>query len=204
MKLNAQSKFSVGWLPKITLSTKISDNFKWVNSIESRESFYNQKAMFKHLLVDYTTVISYSFKGNQTLNGGYVIRFSEKNTVHRFLLHYNLIKKLNTIKWANRLGLESFFAYKSLPAFRVRYRATFQSPLQGERIDPKEFYAKIANEYLYQTTKKDLEIRLAPYLGYKISKTSKLEFGIEYRASKFINSAVNHKFWLRTSWYVVI
>lgn len=202
--VNAQSNFSSGWLPKATISTKISDNFKWVNSLEARESLYNQKLEFKHTLIDASSVISYKFNGNKSLNGGYVIRFSEKNTAHRLLLHYNYIKGFENFKLANRLGFESFFTRKHQPKFRVRYRATFQKALQGQRIDPKEFYTKIANEYLYQITKEDLEIRFVPYLGYQLSKTEKLEFGIEYRASKFINTTTSSKLWLRTSWYIVL
>lgn len=203
-QLKAQSNFTFGWLPKINISAKTSEKTKWVNSIEAREEIYNQEFNFLHKLIDVTSVFSIKINTNQSLNLGYVVRFSKAKTIHRLLQHYNFIVQLDNFKLANRLGFEQFFSSKSKTQYRVRYRATFQKPLSGQRIDAKEFYIKFANEYLYQLTKKDLEIRLAPYIGYQLSKKEKLEFGFDYRLGKLRESNQKQGLWFRTTWYILL
>lgn len=204
LKLNAQSNSSFGWLPKINTSTKVNNNTKWVNSIEARERLYKKQLEFKHKLVDVTSVISFKTNINQSFNIGGVVRFSTKNTVYRLLQHYNFITSFNGLKLANRIGFEQFFANNTQPKYRTRYRATLQKSLSGDRVDAKEFYLKYTNEYLYNFNKKDLEIRFAPYLGYKISKNEKIEFGFEYRLSNFLNNLTKNNLWFRTTWYLVL
>lgn len=202
-QVQSQSNFSGGWLPKINLSTKISDKIKWVNSVEFREDLYSNKQFnFQYKLIDVTSVISFKTNINESFNVGYVVRFFDKKVVYRFLQHYNFILNFDELKLANRLGFEQFFAEKSKPQYRTRYRMAIQKALQGQRIDVKEFYIKMANEYLYQFTKEDLETRLVSYIGYKLSKNEKLEFGFEYRLSKFLKNTPKNNLWFRTTWYI--
>lgn len=199
----SQSNFNSGWLPKVNISTKINDKIKWVNSVEARESFYSKENFeFKHKLIDLTSVFSLKTNANQSFNFGYIVRFSDKNTVHRLLQHYNFIASLDGFKLANRLGFEQFFSKNNTPQYRTRYRATIQKALSGQRVDVKEFYLKISNEYLYQFNKEDLEVRLAPYLGYQLSKNDKLEFGLDYRLGNVFESQNKNNLWFRTTWYV--
>lgn len=202
-KLHAQSNFSVGWLPKVNASVKINDKTKWVHSIEARESLYKNQFEFKHALVDVASILSFKTSTNQSFNVGYIVRFSDDTTIHRLLQHYNFILPLDGLKFANRLGFEQFFSKNSKPQYRTRYRATFQKPLNGERVDVKEFYVKVANEYLYQFNKEDVEVRLAPYLGYQLSKKDKLEFGLDYRLGNVFEVNNKHSVWFRTTWYII-
>lgn len=194
--------FSSGWLPKVNLSTKISDNVKWVNSIEARETIYDQQLNLKHSLIDVTTIGAFDLGVNNKLNIGYLVRFKGDEIIHRFLQHYNWVSLLNDVKVAHRLGFEQFYQNHQTPKYRSRYRATLLKPLNGTEVNDNEYYLKLSNEYVYAFATDDLEIRVSPYLGHRINKNNKLELGLDYRLSQFLNANPKHRLWLRTTWYI--
>lgn len=200
----AQSNFTGGWLPKVNMSKKLSDKTKWVNSIEAREVLYTDAFEFTHNLVDVSTILSMKTDLNQSVNVGYILRFKEGETIHRLLQHFNIVQNFDGLKLAHRLGMEQFFQKNVRPQYRTRYRATLQKALSGEKVDVKEWYIKIANEYLYQFNQEDFELRVSPYLGYQLSKKDKLEFGLDYRLGKLLDSPHKHSLWFRTTWYISI
>lgn len=198
----SQSDFTNGWLPKVNLSYKLLDKTKWVNSIETREIIYKDEFQFAHSLVDISSIISLKTDINQSINVGYIIRFKEDKTIHRLLQHFNLVQNFDALKLAHRIGFEQFYQNNVKPQYRTRYRATLQKPLNGEKVDVKEWYIKLSNEYLYQFNKEDFEVRLSPYLGYQLSKKDKLEFGLDYRFGNVFKANNKHSLWFRTTWYI--
>ena len=202
--VTAQSEISFGWLPKVNLSKKISNNLKWVSSVEVREQIYQESFQFTHNLMDVSSIFSIKTDVYESFNIGYIIRFREGQVIHRLLQHYNIIQNLDNLKIAHRLGFEQFFQNKVSPQYRTRYRATFEKPLNGEKVDVKEWYVKVSNEYLYQFNEKDLEARISPYLGYQLSKKDKIEFGLDYRLGGVLESQKKNSLWFRTTWYISI
>lgn len=198
----AQSNFTSGLLPKINLSKKLSSKTKWVNSIEAREVVYKENFQFTHNLVDVSTIFSIKTDLNQSVNLGYILRFKEGETIHRLLQHFNIVQNFEELKLAHRLGFEQFFQNKIVPHYRARYRATVQKALSGEKVDVKEWYVKLTNEYLYQFNKEDFEVRLSPYLGCQLSKKDKLEFGLDYRLGKLLDTPNKNSLWFRATWYI--
>lgn len=202
MSVYGQSNVDVGLLPKINVSAKLSKQLKWVNSLEAREVIYDDAFTFTHSLVDITSIIAIKTDLNQSFNMGYVLRFKGGKTIHRLVQHYNYVQSLGTAKLAHRLGFEQFFSKHTFPQYRTRYRATLQQPLSGEKVDVHEWYVKLSHEYLWQFNAEDLEVRLSPYLGYRLNDTQKLELGLDYRLGKFLNGAAAHHTWWRFTWYV--
>lgn len=202
--LIAQSDTNLGFLPKVVLSKKINNHSKWVNSLEQRTFFYDDDFKIAHSLIDFSTIYSTRIADNQSINLGYILRFRNSETIHRTFQHYNFIGSYNALKIANRIAFEQFYRPKKQTTFRTRYRVSLEKPLNGERVDVKEFYLKIGNEYLYDFTDNDLEIRLTPYLGYQVSNKDKIEFGVDYRVGNFLNKATENAIWFRTTWYISI
>ncbi|MDJ0644355.1 MAG: DUF2490 domain-containing protein [Flavobacteriaceae bacterium] len=197
--------FNAGWLPKVNVSTELSETIKWVNSLEARELVYMDDVIFRHNLVDIATIFSVRTSVDQSLNLGYLIRFRENgDVVHRFLQHYNLVSNYNALRLGHRIGFEQFFQNATNSAFRTRYRITFEKALNGAKVDNKEFYLKMGHEYLWNFNEDDLEIRFAPFLGYQLTKKNKLEFGVDYRLGNFLNNTSEHRLWFRTTWYLSI
>lgn len=197
----AQNNFDVGFLPKIVISKSLSKKTKWVNSIESRATIYDESFQFKHDLVDLSSIISFKSGYNQSINLGYIVRFRGERVIHRTFQHYNIVQTLNAAKLAHRFALEQFFENNRSLTHRTRYRINYEKSLNGERIDAKEFYIKLGNEYLYDFNN-DLEIRLTPFVGFQISKNEQIEFGLDYRLSEYLTSQPQHVTFFRTTWYI--
>lgn len=204
VSVKAQSALSFGWLPKVNLSKKVSSSIKWVNSVEAREDLYNNTFMFSHNLVDVSSIISINTNVYQSFNFGYILRFKGDEVVHRLLQHFNVVQNYDGLKIGHRLGMEQFFQNAVKPQYRTRYRATFEKALTGLKVDVKEWYLKISNEYLYQFNKNDLEARISPYLGYKLSKRDKIEIGLDYRLGSLLEFEKKNNLWFRTTWYISI
>lgn len=202
VSVQAQANFTSGWLPKVVLSTKISGTTKWVNSIEAREVFYDDEFMVSHRLVDASSIFSIKVAVNTSVNFGYILRLKEGNLVHRTVQHFNTVQSFDTFKLGHRLGVEQFFASGVESQYRTRYRVSCEKALSGDKVDVKEWYLKLSNEYLWQFNEEDLEVRLSPYVGYRLSKKDKLEIGLDYRLGKLLTMAKNNSLWFRTTWYI--
>jgi len=198
----SQNTLNSGLLPKIVLSADISDKTKSINTIESRFVIDEKYENISYNLVDMSSILSIKTGLNQSFNFGYLLRLKNSETIHRTFQHYNIIQQQLTYKLAHRFAFEQFYQEGFSPEFRTRYRIGFQKALNGEKLDVKEFYVKLANEYLYDFT--DLEIRLTPYLGYQMTKKNKLELGLDYRLSNFINDCAVNDLWFRATWYISI
>lgn len=199
-KAFSQSDFDFGYLPKVIVVKKLSNKTKWVNSIETRQIIFDEKYQFTHNLVDISSIYSLQTSSNQSLNFGYILRFRRDETIHRTFQHYNIVNRFSSLKLAHRFAFEQFYQTQKQTTFRTRYRISSEKPLNGERVDVKEFYLKVGNEYLYDFS--DLEIRLIPYLGYQASKKDKIEFGLDFRVNRFIKNQTENTLWFRTTWYI--
>lgn len=200
IQINSQTNLDAGFLPKVVLSKKISENTKWINSLESRTILYEDTYQFSHSLVDVSSIISLKTGLNQSFNFGYILRLRDTRTIHRTFQHFNLVNQLSTLKLGHRFAFEQFFESEKQTTFRMRYRISAEKALNGEKVDVKEFYLKFGNEYLYDFS--DLEIRFTPYLGYQATKKDKIEFGFDYRLSNFIENATENNLWFRVTWYI--
>ena len=202
VSVKGQTSFTSGWLPKVVVSVKTSSTTKWVNSIEAREIFYEDEFAFSHSLVDISSIFSIKSDVNKSFNVGYILRFKEDDIIHRTVQHFNLVQSFDALKLGHRFGFEQFFESGAKPQYRTRYRASLEKALSGDKVDVKEWYVKLSNEYLWQFNEEDLEVRLSPYLGYQLSKKDKLEFGLDYRLGKLLDTPKKNSLWFRTTWYI--
>jgi hypothetical protein len=202
VKICAQSDAFLGFLPKGVVSKKLNATSNWVNSIESRTVVRDNEYQFSESLVDISSIYSAKTFANQSFNFGYILRFRDSETIHRTFQHYNFVHKYASLNIGHRFAFEQFYQTDKKTTYRTRYRISAVKPLNGERVDVKELYFKLGNEYLYDFKDADLEIRVTPYIGYQATKKDKIEFGIDYRVSNFINNSSENQFWFRTTWYI--
>lgn len=199
-KTISQEQLNAGFLPKIVLSKQLTEKTKWVNTIENRNIIYDDVYQFTYNLVDISSILSFKTNSNQSFNFGYILRFRNSETIHRTLQHYNFVGLLSSLKLGHRFAFEQFYQSNKQTTYRTRYRLSIEKPLDGERVDAKEFYIKMGNEYLYDFT--DIEIRFTPYIGYQVSKNDKVEFGLDYRIGAVLHSITEHDLWFRVTWYI--
>ncbi|HBH07715.1 MAG TPA: hypothetical protein DDX92_14055 [Flavobacteriales bacterium] len=209
--LYAQSSFEAGTLPSVNLNTRISGpwrfNFKW----ESRQVLYrgifgeNKQWDAFYERSDFSGVFSRKVGLNNSIAAGYLIRFVEDRIVHRTIQQFTLVQYFTGFRLAHRFSTDQTFIPDIPTISRYRYRISVENPLNGQEVDPKEFYLKVNNEYLFIHSKRNngLEIRIVPVLGYNFSDRNKLEAGIDYRLAGLINSEIRtHDYWLTIGWYV--
>lgn len=207
----AQNTFQTGILPSFNLNKKITDSWKLNLKIESRQQLkeydYNTDIInnYNYILTDYSVNIVRKTGFNSSISGGYLLRFRNNQVHHRFTQQYSVVKKYERFRLAHRICFDETIIPTST-IYRGRYRITGEIPLNGYSIDNKETYLKINNEYVNSLNNSfyDLEIRIVPIIGYKISDKNKVETGFDYRINNFISSLPNHKLWFILGWYLSI
>lgn len=210
LQSKAQNRPQFGVLPAINVNKGIerdwSLNFKW----ESRQSKVKDDLSnesdenFKYVLSDLSLILSRKVGLNNSLAGGYLIRIRNNKIIHRAIQQFTVVQNYNSFRLAHRFSTDQTFDAHDQNEYRFRYRITPEFPLNGEAVDPGEFYIKVNNEYLnsFQGKEYDLELRLVPLLGYQFTDTNKLEFGLDYRINSFLNNATNQNLWITLNWFI--
>ncbi|UZR99600.1 DUF2490 domain-containing protein [Chondrinema litorale] len=208
----AQSRYQIGGLPSINFNYKLAKYWSINYKVESRQlleqgifNVINDKK-YKYILTDNSVLLAKKVGLNARIAGGYLLRFSEGGSTHRLIQQYAVTQKLSGFRLAHRAVADQTFSSTETTTFRIRYRLATEIPLNGESADLKELYFKISNEYLnsIQNSVYDIEIRLAPLFGYSISTIHKIEAGVDYRISSFVNQSAQHSFWTCLNWYIEI
>lgn len=208
--LKSQSLVNAGLLPRINVSTELSDKFKLTNIIESRQVVLDntEEGLFNsdYVLTDISSIVSYKLAADKSANVGYTLRIRDGEIIHRFLQQFNIVRNFDALRIGHRFATDQTFSKNNSLEFRTRYRISIELPLSGDKIDPREFYLKFGNEYLgsFEKNNADLEIRIIPLMGYEINKENKIEFGVDYRVSEFIKSDANNQIWLSIAWFTTI
>lgn len=210
MGLWAQGTYEVGLLPGLNINQKLNKSWRLNYKIESRLS--GAAGRFseplstepKHVLTDLAVLGSRKVGLNNTLAAGYLLRLEKGNVGHRTIQQYTLVRSYNTFRLAHRFSADQTFSKQEPAEFRLRYRLSFDIPLDGQEVDDKEFYLKLNNEYLnsVQGGTYGLEIRLVPSLGYAFNDANKVELGVDYRLSEFLSGPAENTFWLPITWYI--
>lgn len=206
---NAQQNYQLGVLPSVNLNAKFPKDWSLNFKVESRQAIYQGRfgeegeASYNYVLTDLALIAARKIGIRSAVAGGYVMRIREGTAFHRSAQQMTFSRRYQRTRMAHRLAADQTFASGEKPAYRLRYRLAAEIPLNGERVDPGEFYLKAGNEYLngWQGKDYDLEVRWSPYLGYAFERGSKLEWGLDYRLDSFLQDASRHRFWLGINWY---
>ncbi len=206
----AQRTYQFGALPSINLNIKLKSDWSLNTKLESRQLFQrgeingNDEKEYKYILTDFSLIAAKKVGLNSRLAGGYLIRFEEGETIHRFIQQYVIVQKMSGFRLAHRILSDQTFSKIEKPEIRIRYRITSEIPLNGEEVDQGEFYVKLNNEYInsFQSFEYDLEIRLIPILGYDITDNLKIESGLDYRVNSFFNDSIRHSYWMTFNLFI--
>jgi hypothetical protein len=208
----AQDTYFLGTLPSLNLNKGINSDWSLNFKAESRLRFLqgefggNASSNLDFQVADFALTTSRKTGLNNALAGGYLIRLRGEESFHRFIQQFTVVKRYETLRMAHRFLSDQTFSSNNPWELRLRYRITAEIPLNGQSVDPGEFYLKLNNEYLnsWQEGEPDLEIRLVPLAGYEFTDNNKLEFGLDHRLSSFIDGNSRNSFWLNIGWYFKI
>lgn len=210
--VNAQSNYQLGGLPAVNLNKKLKNDWSLNTKLESRQLFQRGEIIgsadkeYSYVLTDFSLMAAKKVGLNSRIAGGYLIRFKDGELFHRFIQQYIIIHKISGFRLAHRIISDQTFSEIEKPEIRFRYRITSEIPLNGESVDPGEFYVKLNNEYInsFQAMEYDLEIRLIPLLGYDITENYRIESGLDYRINSFLNNSTRHSYWMTFNLFIDI
>lgn len=207
----AQSTYEIGILPSLTLTKKI--NPKWKISLNAQARFSTHKGEFAdsetfqedidYILTDISILANRKVGLNSSFVGGYLHRLEGNQEYNRLFQQFIITKRYGSLGMAHRFATDQTFNAVEKTEFRLRYRVAFDRPLNGDKLNPNEFYLKLNNEYLVSLQDQEWsnEMRIIPFLGYAFTDTNKLEVGIDYRVGSFGERFLESNFWLSLNYY---
>ncbi len=204
--LTAQSNFQLGLLPVVNVNKKLQKDFKLNFKTETRQIILHEDIFeLKHGLLDFSLVLAKKIGLSSSLAGGYFLRFRDDRLIQRSIQQFSITQSKNFYRVSHRFTSDQTFSENEETSFRLRYRIAGQFALNGQSVNPREFYIKLNNEYLneWQSNDHELEIRIGVFLGYEINDNNKLEFGLENRLDSF-TTELRNRAWINTAWYVAI
>jgi hypothetical protein len=206
----AQQGARWGALPELNASTSFNSlwgaNFK----VQSRQLFLDRTAgipealEYEYVLTDLAVAGVFRIDPANSLALGYLVRVEKEQLIHRTIQQFSHVRKYSGWRLGHRFSADQTYSSDDPTEYRFRYRIGADLPLNGQEVDPLEFYLKITNEYLHAVAGSayDLEIRLGPVLGFVFTDTNKLELGLDYRIDSFLDGGYRSSFWTALRWYV--
>lgn len=202
---SAQNQFGI--LPVLNTTIKLQNDWKINAKLEGRQllkqhPFPDNKNDRIFERADLEVVTNKALNSSNDVGLGYLIRRQGGAFLHRFIQQYAYTQKLHGSRLSHRFRTDQTFEKDEAVQFRLRYRASWEKPLAGLQVDPKEFYLKLNNEYfcILKESKGDLEIRGLASLGYTIGEDNRLETGADYRMEQ-VTTKLRHKLFLNISYY---
>jgi hypothetical protein len=205
-----QRFYQLGVLPTFNANYTLKNDWSVNGRLESRilfqtgrsDGFVNRD--FRYQLTDFAFLGAKKIGLKSRVAGGFLVRVEGNEIIFRFIQQYILVRKLSGIRFAHRIMTDQTFSESEKPDFRLRYRLSTEFALNGESVDPGEFYIKFNNEYLnsVQDLTYDLEIRLVPLLGYSLNDRYKMEAGLDYRINSFIRGNTRETYWMNFNFFI--
>jgi hypothetical protein len=202
----AQSSYQLGMLPSLNINKKLQKDWSLHFKAESRQGLINGDFNYEYLLTDISLIAATKIGISTTIAGGYLIRIDEGQINNRAIQQISFVKRYPGFRLSHRISSDQTFQRDDQTEVRLRYRLSSEIPLEGQSLDPGEFFLKMNNEYLnsFQGDEYDLELRLAAFLGYAFGSDNKLEIGVDYRVDSFIDNNPRNRFWISLNFYQTI
>lgn len=196
------------WNPEVSYSWKTSDRVGYTTKLSMFNSpgeLGNRTALS---FLEPQFVMSYSISTRLKVGGGYYYRWSEPlrdgyRYEHRLLQQAGYVSYIGDRRLAHRLRLEQRIRSSSYQN-RIRYRLSYDFPLQGERLDPGERYIILKNEIMtaFNAAEADAENRVSVGLGWFVNSGYKFELNTQYRTQDiFSGDGTSHMLLVGTSFY---
>ncbi|MBD3615559.1 MAG: DUF2490 domain-containing protein [Gracilimonas sp.] len=197
------------WSPELSYSWKQSDRLGFTAKVSMFNSLRDLDNKSAVQYIEPTLTFSYSTSPRVKLGGGYYYRNSTPflpgyQYEHRFLEQIGFISFIGDKRIAHRLRAEQRVRSSSYQN-RIRYRISYDFPLEGEKLDAGEKYFIVKNEMMSAFNKDaaDAENRADIGLGWYFNEKQKFELGLQYRTQDiFSDSGISHLILIRTSYYM--
>ncbi|PHN05526.1 DUF2490 domain-containing protein [Flavilitoribacter nigricans] len=196
--LSAQDVQLYGTIPMVLVKKEVNEQTGFstalsseINGIDRRiaDRRYTAKVMNLNL----ESALSYDANPNFNLTAGLLFRlrdpFNGTSIELRPWQQVTVIHRLGKYRLRNRLRTEERWTGRNLDFdLRLRYRISTDFPLEGERLDSREFYLNVSTEALITPTGMRAfyfwESRTYLGLGYQLNERQRLEPALDFRSRR--------------------
>lgn len=202
------------WEPDISLSGNIKGQWSWNTKFVARVGL-GQVGAGSHpdagrlLLAEAQAFVNRRLVGGRRITLGLLYGLEEpldeRNTEKRIIWQYSFRTPLQSWSLAHRARIEQRFFEESFQ-HRLRYRIVAERPLQGDKLDPGEFYFVAGSEFLLSSDEQFDNLRLDNRTGMGVGllfiNEHRLQFELQHRAQRLFDQRYGSRLWLLTSWIV--
>ncbi len=207
---NSQSLTSIGWLPEVSVSYKLNDQFRLTGQVESMQLGFTKRGTesfnyrYNYVRTDLTMVVSYRLNPNWSLAAGGMTRFVDGSLVYRSLQQVSYTRRGLGARFGHRFRTDQTFSTEASMQVRLRYRFSGEVPLQGQTLNDREWYSISSVEQIasVQNSDWDWEQRLSTALGYYFNAKNKIEIGFDYRLDDFTQGDGRHSIWTMINYFL--
>jgi hypothetical protein len=212
----AQSdRYTAGLLANANFNFSLPQNWSANFQVETRQLFlrgrFDSPAApdYFHERLLGALVVSRKVAERQSFGLGYMLQHIQSSSgfvfAHRVSSQYVYSRNLSNYRYAHRLVFEANFRPQQANNYRLRYRFALELPLSGATVDVHEYYIRTMSE-LFLTlptpnANADGEARASFFIGNRLTKTQKLELGLDYRISRLAQAERQHQFWLHVAYF---
>jgi hypothetical protein len=214
VSLFSQSSVFWKWEPHISLTWYPSDRWNFHSDISSLQALENG-------LVDGTDFgaterleiklfSTYRFFSGNRISLGYQYRSidpfeRETGSENRVIEQFAFVFQRLPFRIVNRIQMEQRFLSEGFQN-RIRYRFSYDAPLNGNELDVGEAFLKATNEIMFAFNDKssDWENRSSAGLGWLLTNRKKLEFILQYRVTDIGSRSRKQGFHIMTNFYISI
>ncbi len=207
---NAQSKkVYAGLFPEMGLNIPLTEKFKYTGKIESQHGLFSDDAVndnelrYFHNQTDIQSFVEYKVTSRIKTAVGYQYRIEDGENSHRSIQQLTWLNQFRIFRLGSRLRADQKFSPSISPEYRLRYRASTDIPLQGEKLGDGEKYFLLSTEVIFalQGGESSIENRVVAGIGHFFNRTKKLELSIDYRTDPYFPNVDRHRVWCKISFY---
>lgn len=204
---------NLGFFPEFQVRVKASEKLRLTGKIESQHGMAslpegNEASWaYRHVLTDFQGFAGTSINPFVSLTGGYQFRLDGRNNdSHRTIQQISFLQRKSTFRLGHRIRTDQTFAAAEAIEYRLRYQLSAEIALQGQTVDPGEYYLVLADEliYSYQDRDSGLENRFVAALGHLSRNRQKFQVGIDHRTDRFFDAALRQRIWFKFGWYLTL
>jgi hypothetical protein len=201
---------SSAFSPDIAINVKLSDNYFLNTKTEAFHYFFERDLNNSPIRVSNFDGTDFQFFLTKRLNPfnrislGYQYGFDPGDPCsHRLIQQISHIDRPGNLTIGHRFRSDQTFYKEESFKFRFRYRFSLEVPLQGQALDPGEFFLLASKEVLfdYQDSIFGFENRLVFNTGYMINPLQKLQFGFDLRSGS-VQLFKNNTLLVKLSWNI--
>ncbi|MEX2565717.1 MAG: DUF2490 domain-containing protein [Cyclobacteriaceae bacterium] len=212
MEVMAQGRVSnFGLFPEFQLGFNAAENLKITGKIESQHGMVDKTENsdadwgYYHNQTDFQGFLGTSINPFVAITGGYQYRLEPgSDDSHRSIQQISFLQRKGNYKIGHRIRADQTFAPNDPVEYRLRYRISYEIPIEGQSLDPGEFYLVFSDEPIYslQSGESGFENRFVAALGHFSEGSQKFQAGIDYRTDRFFVSEFRQRTWFKFGWYL--